>query len=238
MRYNLHYDKISDEMKSVLDQLMKIDELMDFRLVGGTNLALQLGHRTSVDIDLFAGGGAPAPDKIGQLLIENFATEVTISRVQRYGLAAIIRNIKVDIYDWKVPFSGPPLEIDGIRLATVKDIFAFKCEALLGRRAEKDFIDIAEILLHYPLEDLFQTFHYRYPHYTKAAIITILLEPNNFERDKTVQYSLGKQWEKYVEILNTTLKNYEDRLQEKKQTELDDREKKIQALVEQKRKRK
>lgn len=37
----------------IIQQLFNITELNDFNLVGGTALALQIGHRISVDIDLF-----------------------------------------------------------------------------------------------------------------------------------------------------------------------------------------
>jgi hypothetical protein len=233
----LHYEQISNEMKSLLIRLMEIKELLPFRLVGGTSLALQLGHRTSVDIDLFAGGGAPAPEILSRVLIENFSNEVRINRIQRYGLAISVKNIKVDIYDWKVPFTQDPVEVDGIRLASIKDIFAFKCEALTGRKAEKDFIDIAEILLHYPLEELLITFQTRYPYYAKAAIMNILLRPDVFERDSSIKYAEGKSWEKYNEVIRTTLRQFEDSLEERKKKVEEEHAKKIQSLIDQKRKK-
>lgn len=43
-------------MKSLLDDLMQAPELKDFVLIGGTCLALRLGHRSSVDLDMFTSG--------------------------------------------------------------------------------------------------------------------------------------------------------------------------------------
>ena len=49
----LYYDTVSTPLLSILRRLMSAEVLNDFRLVGGTALALQRGHRMSVDIDLF-----------------------------------------------------------------------------------------------------------------------------------------------------------------------------------------
>ena len=176
--------------------------------------------------------------RCSKILINKFDTEVQINRMMQSGLAAIIKNIKVDVYDWKVPFSEEVIEIDGIRLASAKDIFAFKCEALTGRKAEKDFIDIAEISLHFSMEELFRTFQIRYPHYTKGSIMPILLQPSIFERDTSIQYAEGKSWEYYCEVMRKAIFNFGTSLQAKKEKELDDHDKKIQSLIEQKRKKK
>ena len=50
----LQYQSVPHELRDLLDQLMQLDELSDFVLVGGTSLGLRYGHRISVDIDLFA----------------------------------------------------------------------------------------------------------------------------------------------------------------------------------------
>ena len=49
----LHYETVSPTLQRTLHQLMELESLRDFRLVGGTSLALQRGHRRSIDIDLF-----------------------------------------------------------------------------------------------------------------------------------------------------------------------------------------
>jgi len=48
----LHYETIAPATRELLNKLMLDDRLQDFVLVGGTSLALQLGHRLSVDLDL------------------------------------------------------------------------------------------------------------------------------------------------------------------------------------------
>jgi len=55
----LSYATINPATLELLKALMKFDALKNFYLVGGTSLALQLGHRISVDLDLFT----EKPDK-------------------------------------------------------------------------------------------------------------------------------------------------------------------------------
>ncbi|GHU69924.1 hypothetical protein FACS189413_09550 [Bacteroidia bacterium] len=52
---NLYYNTVSPLLREVLQKLMATPDFNDFVLVGGTALALQLGHRESIDIDLFTG---------------------------------------------------------------------------------------------------------------------------------------------------------------------------------------
>jgi len=49
----LHLNTVSDLLWDSLNKLMSVKEFNSFRIVGGTSLSLQLGHRESVDIDLF-----------------------------------------------------------------------------------------------------------------------------------------------------------------------------------------
>ncbi len=50
----MHYNTISESLHKILQRLMQEEVFSNFRLVGGTSLSLQLGHRISVDIDLFS----------------------------------------------------------------------------------------------------------------------------------------------------------------------------------------
>jgi hypothetical protein len=49
----LHSETVDEGTLGLLKQLQSLDILSKMRLVGGTSLALQIGHRKSIDIDLF-----------------------------------------------------------------------------------------------------------------------------------------------------------------------------------------
>jgi Nucleotidyl transferase AbiEii toxin, Type IV TA system len=71
---SLHKNTVSDNLWDSLHKLMKIEELKDFRLVGGTSLSLQIGHRMSVDIDLFTDAPYDSIDfnRIDKLICSTF----------------------------------------------------------------------------------------------------------------------------------------------------------------------
>ena len=50
----MYWNKVTPLLKDILINLMTENLFLPFRLVGGTALSLQIGHRMSVDIDLFS----------------------------------------------------------------------------------------------------------------------------------------------------------------------------------------
>ena len=233
----LFKESVSLEMISLLDKLLKLEELKAFRLVGGTALALQMGHRTSIDLDLFAGGRAETQPVIRKIN-EQFGDSFKLISQNRNGFAAQIDGIKVDIVDWKVPFTEEPIIENGIRMATPRDIFASKCDALLDRKAEKDFVDIAMIASQFSLEQLFITLKIRYSYLTTGAICAFLLKPELIERDSTIRYLQKYSFDFFADLIQNKIIEFENAIREKKLSEVENREKKIQALIDQKRKSK
>lgn len=75
----LHQETVATGTLDLIRQLMKEDKLQDFKLAGGTALALQIGHRVSIDIDLFS----PKSFEVGQLaqhLEKNYGAVITRAR--------------------------------------------------------------------------------------------------------------------------------------------------------------
>ena len=101
---------------------------------------------------------------------------------------------------------------------------------------EKDFSDLAEIMQHQPLDKLLSTFKIRYPYYTVSAVFAILLKPEVFERDESIRYAPGKSYSEYCTSLKEAITSYENQLLISKEQTMMQREKKIQSLIEQKRK--
>ena len=122
----------SDELFSVLKDLMKVPSLESFRLVGGTALSLQLGHRISEDIDLFASEDDDAI--LGLQNIENnTGLHLHIGSSKQ-------ESIKTDILNWTISaWLDPVKEIDGIRFATIEEIAWMKLE-VVARRKKKRFL--------------------------------------------------------------------------------------------------
>lgn len=145
----------------LLKALMRMPELENMRLVGGTSLALQYGHRRSIDLDLF-GEADEDTDELTEALREN-VDKVVVGGHSKRIKAYYLNNVKVDIVNYSYPWIDDPIVEDGIRLASPKDIAAMKVNAVIGRGTKKDFIDIFYLLKHFTFYDLIQFYLKKYP---------------------------------------------------------------------------
>lgn len=147
----------------LLRALMQEAALSELRLVGGTALALQYGHRSSIDLDLF-----------GKIDIDGYELQSILSK---YGVLKVenetkiihqyyIDNIKVDVVNYPFEWICPIIEEDGIRLASPVDIAAMKVNAIEGRGTKKDFIDMYMLLQHYSLKEIIAFYQRKYPNYS------------------------------------------------------------------------
>jgi predicted nucleotidyltransferase component of viral defense system len=134
--------------------------LGNVRLVGGTSLALQYGHRNSVDLDFFGNIGEENDEfkeilrKYGKLSILKESKNINVY---------IVNGIKIDIVNYKYPWIDNVIEEDGLRLASPTDIAAMKVNAIEGRGTKKDFIDIYFLLQHFSLNDILRFYQKKYP---------------------------------------------------------------------------
>jgi len=148
----------------LLKTLFQSPLFKDMRLVGGTSLALQYGHRQSIDLDFFTHEEVDQDKIISELRIFG---DVYIKNKTKTILQVVINGINVDVvqytnYDW---IDAPIIE-SGISLASDKDIAAMKVNAIIGRGSKKDFIDLYVLLQHYSLEEILNFYRKKYPDYS------------------------------------------------------------------------
>lgn len=118
--------------------------LLDGRvLAGGTGLALQMGHRISVDLDLFR------PESFDTEPLRRELSGLGALHVQAEGretLHVLLDGVRLSFLRTEAPFLFPPTEYRGLRVADVRDIAAMKIVAIGGRGSRKDFVDLHAIL--------------------------------------------------------------------------------------------
>jgi len=158
----LFLDTIEPKTLALLKRLQALPELEETRLVGGTALALQLGHRISVDLDIF-GKWNYSEDMLGKFSAVGQAEKESGTPDGKMAFFYIdgvkVDCVAYDMYDWL----EPPVEEDGIRLAGIKDIAAMKVNAITNRGTRKDFVDMARLLENYSLVDIFAWYCKKYP---------------------------------------------------------------------------
>lgn len=166
----LFYNTTNPNLLDILKHLMAVPEFKVFRLVGGTALSLQRGHRISVDIDLFTDVdyGSLDFDIFEKYLQEKFFYFETLSNFpvalgKTYYIGTNKENsIKLDMY-YTDPFIENYKLVDGIRLATVNEILAMKMDVISRGGRKKDFWDVHELMEDYTLQNMVELHRKRYP---------------------------------------------------------------------------
>lgn len=150
---------------------MAFDTLTDFKLVGGTALALQIGHRHSVDIDMFCFSSFDRR-RIESELIEKFRPE--FNEQSEFMLQFQVNGIKVDLLKYPYAPNFETIEVDGIRMLDLRDITTMKLNALTNRGAKKDFYDIYFLLREMRLEHMLELYCTRFGQSDPISVVRSL----------------------------------------------------------------
>jgi len=157
----LSFQTVQPDTLELLKGLMRLPILRDMRLVGGTALALQYGHRRSVDLDFF-GHTTENTDELTETIREEIGQVQLLSASKRIKVYNI-QNVKVDVVNYDYPWIDDVVVEEDLRLASPKDIAAMKVNAIIGRGTKKDFIDIYYLLQHFTFDELLRLYLMKYP---------------------------------------------------------------------------
>ena len=140
----IYWETLSPAMRQVMISFGHSPIGRRFYLAGGTALALQLGHRCSVDLDFFsAEEDIPS---IRQTLVEALQPFNPALADSSWGnLVFVASGVRVGFYGYGYPIVAPFENVDGVHLAGLADIGLMKLDALLGRASRKDFHDLYAI---------------------------------------------------------------------------------------------
>lgn len=201
----LHYQAIDSKALGLLKSLMKVPEFNQLNLAGGTSLALQIGHRKSVDIDLF-----------GKFNLDNFQFTTSLRRfesvIQLNNTENIksyaINHIKVDFVNYPYPWIEPVLIVDNIRMAATKDIAAMKLAAITGRGTKKDFIDIFSLLSFYSLEQMMGFYSDKFEDGSEFMVIKSLTYFEDAESEESPVLLKKIRWEEVKSAIVSETKKF------------------------------
>lgn len=203
----LHLQTILPDTLELLKQISAQPEMLGMRLVGGTALALQYGHRQSVDLDFF---GTPAANQDELLeMVEKIGSCRLRNRTKNI-LQLIVNGIMVDIVDYsQYPWIDDSVCLDGITLASPKDIAAMKINAIEGRGTKKDFVDIYQLLQHYSLDDLLTFYSQKYPNYSIFRALLSLNYYDDAEQQAMPKMFISAGWEEMKEAISSAVNSYQ-----------------------------
>jgi hypothetical protein len=174
----LYFQTINEKLHRLLIAIQ--GDFPNVRLVGGTALALQYGHRESIDLDFF-----------GEVEEES---EAIFQKLSKHGKVQIIKSslnikifsvdgIKVDFVNYNYEWIDQAVVEQGITLASDKDIAAMKIAAITGRGSKKDFVDLYFLLTHYTIGEILEMYENKYP----EASLYLALKSLTFFEDADIQ---------------------------------------------------
>ncbi|MDD4989970.1 MAG: nucleotidyl transferase AbiEii/AbiGii toxin family protein [Candidatus Pacebacteria bacterium] len=122
-----------------------LNQFKEFYLVGGTALALQMGHRISVDFDLFTKKKLPSGlfEKAKRIFL---GFKVSTSLKLPNQLAIKVNDVKIDFVHDEFGLLLKPIEFKKLKIAQIPEIAAMKAYALNFRGSTKDYFDLYSIL--------------------------------------------------------------------------------------------
>jgi len=203
----LSIQTIEPDTLELLKRLSSQPELQETRLVGDTALALQYGHRQSVDLDFF--GRLPEDKDVLLELIHNIG-KVTVLNQSKAILQTVINDVKVDFVDYsRYPWIDEPVKGDGFALASDKDIAAMKVNAIIGRGTRKDFIDLFVLLRHYSLAEILDFYRQKYPEFSEYRALLSMTYFEDAEMQDMPRMFIDTSWDEMKFAIIKAVKAYQ-----------------------------
>lgn len=191
----------------LLKQLASQPELAQTRLVGGTALALQYGHRQSIDLDFF---GALPEDKEELVDMTKRVGNVLVTNRTKMIVQTVINQVKVDFVDYsRYAWIDEPVQGDGFVLASDKDIAAMKVNAIIGRGTRKDFIDLYVLLQHYSLTEIMDFYKQKYPEFSEYRALLSMTYFEDAEMQDIPKMFIDTPWDEMKSTIIQAVKAYQ-----------------------------
>lgn len=192
-----HLETVTPQMLSLLAWLGREDLLRRFYLGGGTALALQLGHRRSVDLDFFS-----EIDQVHRQTREEIISILAKQNCQVIenadgNLLLLANDIHVGFFSYGYALLEPGPEFRNIQLASLLDLGLMKMDALMGRGSRKDFIDLYVLSQTIPFDTLLQAGARKYPQMRDFAIMAVesMVSFENADRDIPPDLLVKAPWD-------------------------------------------
>jgi hypothetical protein len=171
-------------------------KLLDrFYLAGGTALALQFGHRLSLDLDFFSPEHFDQESLLQQLqALPGFAL---VSKAP-YTLHVTLQRTKVSFLGYAYPMLFPTNPFLEVAVADPREIACMKVSAIASRGTKRDFVDLYASAERYGLKEILRLFGVKYAqtHYSTIHILKSLTFFADAEKDPMPHMLVTIDWDK------------------------------------------
>ena len=183
----MHPEILSKEQKELLVLIKKFSD--DYFLVGGTAIALQIGHRMSIDYDLFTHG------RIKRKRIKNILDEFSfpmgkIIYEAEEQLHIPVNEVKITFFSYPYALNHPIKFKNVISMPALLDLAAMKAHALGGRAKWRDYVDLFFILkYHHSFHEIANRANELFKEFFNVKLFREQLTFfQDVERDQTIQF--------------------------------------------------
>lgn len=138
----MHPEALTEQSKAIFPLLAQFSG--EFYLAGGTALALQIGHRVSVDFDLFSE--RPIEKALGskvKRVFSDFSVSTLVNNPDE--LTVVVGETKITFLHYPFPLLLDMILHQGVRMLFVKEIAATKAYTIGRRGSYKDYIDLYSV---------------------------------------------------------------------------------------------
>lgn len=170
---DLFLDILDEERKSILPYFADFKDT--YYLAGGTGLALQIGHRDSIDFDFFRPESFSAEALRQQLEGILRDKKIAVIQEEKDTLTVLINEkIKISFFSYPYPLIKPLVSSQFFNLASIEDVGCMKLSAITSRSVLKDYVDLFFILKHISLTDLLRLTEEKFPNFNSTVSLKSL----------------------------------------------------------------
>jgi len=177
----LQTQTIDPSTLSLLRKLLATPPMGNYSLAGGTALALQIGHRISVDLDFF-GNSKTSLEEIKMAIYEQGDSKLLSQ--SKAILTLSVNDVKVDIVNYPYPRIENDLIVEDIRMHSLEDISAMKLAAICNRGRKRDFFDLYFLLKKFTLREMLQFHNSKFSDGSEFLVLKSLVYFTDAEEDE------------------------------------------------------
>ncbi|MCW5873084.1 MAG: nucleotidyl transferase AbiEii/AbiGii toxin family protein [Anaerolineales bacterium] len=207
----MFYPNILNDYQQELVDKLKFDSVGDFYLSGGTALALQMGHRTSVDFDFYSAKDFDSFKLFAHL--RKAIPDLTVRTQTEGTLLAFSETTEISFFHYPYILIRPAVAFEGLILASKEDIAAMKLIAIVQRGTERDFVDVFYLLQEYTLAQMIAFVQEKFAGYQEALILKALVFFEDAEKEEQRRgvriLAPDYSWEAVKKFLRAQVKKYE-----------------------------
>jgi len=186
---------LTPEQQVVLKASAQAAQKWEAYLAGGAGLALQLGHRRSVDFDWFTRQTLAPADVLRDL--QSFGLPVRIRQNDEGTFLGQVGGVDYSVFRYRYELVEPPIVFNGCQLASLRDIAAMKMTAIVQRATKRDYVDLHAIFCtrSIGLGDAVSTMKQKFPGVDPSLALRALTYFNDVDKQPMPEMLAKMSWD-------------------------------------------